>query len=63
MTKYDDYDEFQVQRDDPLIVTCKFPIGSTTNRIRSYNGSGLIAVMTEDKELIIMDIEEQLKHI
>ena len=53
MTKYDDYNEFEVQRDDPLILTCKMPISSSVNRIKSFNGTTLISLMTENKEIVI----------
>ncbi len=50
MTKYDDYNEYEVQWDDPLVITCKIPLKSSVNWIRSYKGTGLVSIMTEDKK-------------
>lgn len=51
MTKYNDYRDEGTELEEPITIVSKTPINSPINRIRSMNGSSIVAIMTEDMHL------------
>jgi hypothetical protein len=47
ITKYDDAEEYDLEREDPVFLTCNISIGSSVNKIQSMQGLPIVAVMME----------------